>query len=281
MTDQGQHRVSQVYLKQFGFQDKNKKWQISTWKIGDEYTSYQSIKKFTKELNIFDLPSRDIKVKRTFEDFNGTLETHYPNVIKEIKINRKLSERALAILAQFMINLLCRSVPFRDMIEHLLRSEKRDYFLKEITYYHNDKGRQLTETLKNIKIDYQLNLVIFSVWYYYVNTLTSSNFDYVLIEDFDNRGWVTTDNPVIIKNSINEATLFSRETEIYFPISKDYCIYIDHRYYDRSNRLRGPNSQELITADDQLHNKIMDVIWRNAYKYVIYPTDIGIHKLSK
>jgi hypothetical protein len=139
----------------------------------------------------------------------------------------------------------------------------------------------LIESLNKIKIDYQLNLVVFSVWYYFVNTLTSSNFDYVLVEDYDNRGWATTNNPVIIKNNINEATLFSRETEIYFPISKDYCIYIDHRYHNRSNSLRGPGNSELIMADGQLHDNIMDLIWRNAYKYVIYPADLGINKLSK
>lgn len=164
---------------------------------------------------------------------------------------------------------------------HLLRSDKRDYFLKEITYYHQDKGRQLINSMNKIKIDFQLNFVIFSVWYYFVNTLTSSNFDYVLIEDYDNRGWATTDNPVIIKNNINEATLFSRETEIYFPISKDYCIYIDHRHHNRSNSLRGKNNSELITADEQLHAETMDLICRNAYKYVINAADIGIQKLSK
>ncbi|HUX56665.1 MAG TPA: DUF4238 domain-containing protein [Bacteroidales bacterium] len=281
MNDQGQHRISQTYLKQFGFQDINNKWWISTWKIGEEFTSYQSIKKFSKELNIFDLPSKNIKTRRAFEDFSGTLETHYPLIIKEIKLNGQLSQKALAILAQFKINLLCRTVRFRDLIDHLLKSEKRDFFLKEITYYHQDKGKQLIESLKKIRIEYQLNLVIFSVWYYFVNTLTSSNFDYVILKDFDNRGWATTDNPVIIKNNINESTLFSKETEIYFPISKDYCIYIDHRDYNRSNSLRGANNAELAEADDTIHDKIMDLIGRNASKYVINPADLGRYKLSK
>lgn len=281
MNDQGQHRVSQVYLRQFGFQDVNKKWVVSTWKIGDEFTSYQSIKKFTKEFNIFDLPSRNITVKRTFEDFSGTLETHYPQIVKEIKLNGSLTKRSLAILAQFMINLLCRAIPFRELIDKLLRSDKRDFFLNEITYYHQDKGRQLIKSLNRIKIDYQLNIVIFSVWYYFVNTLTSSNFDYVLLEDFQDRGWATSDNPLIIKSNVNDVTLFSKETEIYFPISKDYCIYIDHRDYNRSNSLRGPDNKELVTADEALHDQIMNLIWRNAYKYVIFPVDLGIQRLSK
>lgn len=281
MSDQGQHRISQTYLKQFGFQDKNTKWWISTWKLGEEFTGNKSIKSFSKELNIFDLPAKNIKTRRTFEDFSSTLETHYPLIVKEIGTNGKLSQKGLAILAQFMINLLCRTIPFRELIDNFLKSDKRDYFLNEITYYHEDKGKQLIETLKKIKIDYQLNFVIFSVWYYYVNTLTSSNFDYVILKDFDNRGWITTDNPVVLRNNINESTLFSKETEIYFPISKDYCLYIDHRDYNRSNSFRGKGNMEIAEVDEITQERIYDIIWRNSYQYVIHPTDLGRIKLLK
>lgn len=281
MSDQGQHRISQTYLRQFGFQDRNKKWRISTWKLGEEFTRNKSIKIFTKELNIFDLPSKNIKTKRTFEDFSGQLETYYPSLIQEIKTNEKLSEKGLAILAQYMINLLCRVIPFRKTINYLLKSDKRDYFLREITLYHEDKGKQLIESLDKIKIEHQLNFVIFSVWYYFINKLTSSNFDYVILKDYQNRGWITTDNPVVLINNLNEYTLFSKETEIYFPISKNYCLYIDHRDYNRSNSMRGSNNEELVDIDESIQEKIYNIIWRNAYQYVIHPTDLGRIKLSK
>lgn len=281
MSDQGQHRISQVYLKQFGFPDKNNKWWISTWKLGDEYTGNRSIKSFSKELNIFDIPTNDYKIKRTFENFSGILETFYPTIIKEIDINHSLSEKNLSVLIQFMTNLLCRVVPFRAFINSLLKSKKRDYFLSEITYYHEDKGEKLIIDLNKVKVDYQLNIIIFSVWYYFVNTLTSSNFDYVILKDYQNRGWITSDNPVIMINNINDNTLISKETEIYFPISKDYCLYIDNRCYNRSNSMRGKKNEELIDIDEDTQLRIYDLIWRNAYQYVINPTDIGRLKLSK
>ena len=180
-----------------------------------------------------------------------------------------------------MINLLCRVVPFRKKINHLLKSDKRDYFLSKITFYHEDKGKQLIESLKKIKIEHQLNFVIFSVWYYFVNKLTSSDFDYVILKDYQKRGWITTDNPVVIINNFNEYTLFSKETEIYFPISKNYCFYIDHMDYNRSNSMRGRNNEELVEIDESTQERIYDRIWRNAYQYVIYPTDLGRIKLSK
>ncbi len=81
MSKQDQHRISQVYLRQFGYKDENgKKW-ISVWEMGSEYTGRKSIKSFTAEKNIFDLPFHDLKEKRKFEELNGDIETFYPKFL--------------------------------------------------------------------------------------------------------------------------------------------------------------------------------------------------------
>lgn len=280
MSDQNQHRISQVYLKQFGYKDKNGKNWISVWEIGSEYTGKKSIKKFSAEKNIFDLPLNDLKERRKFEELNGDIETYYPKIISDLIQKQKLSDKSKVYLISFIANLLCRNKSFRKQITSFLSSGQRGYFLTEITSFHRDKGVQLRRTLEKIKVEYQLNIVLFSVWYYFCKKLTSSNFDYVILKDFSNRGWMTSDSPVVIKNNVNENTLLAKETEIFFPISPSYLFYLDHRDYNKSKSLR-VNGQELVQSSEELHTKIYDLIWKNAEQFLIFPTKTERTKLSK
>jgi Protein of unknown function (DUF4238) len=281
IMDQGQHRISQVYLRQFGYKDKHGKNWISVWKLGDEFTDNKSVKSFTKEVNIFDLPFKGIKYKRLFEELNCDIESYYPRILSDLKENQKLTDKSKAFLISLVVNFLCRTEPFRRNIETLLKSDQREFFLTEITSYLPDKAKNLKDFINNLRREHQLNFTLISVWYYMCHKLTSSNFDYVIIQDFNNRGWLTTDNPVVIINNVDFHTLVSKETEIYFPISADYCLYMDHMDYNKSRSLRGDQHQELIISSAELHEKISDILWRNAYQYVIWPVEFPRTKLSK
>ena len=117
MTDQGQHRISQIYLKQFGFKDVNKRWRISVHEIGNPGVHEKSIKSFTKETNIFDVTLFDDEIpeiRRYFESNSSRLENFYPSVIRKIKKKNEIDNLSRSILFQFVPNLLCRTYRFRD-----------------------------------------------------------------------------------------------------------------------------------------------------------------------
>ena len=281
MSDQRQHRIPEVYLKQFGFQDSNGKWWVSTWKLGDKFTANKSIKSFTKELNTFDLPVQDIKLKRLFENYTSQLETNYPWIINEIKSNKKFSEKGFGIVIQLMISVLARTKRFMEMICQFLSSEKREYFLSEVTYYFEESEKQsIVKSLKRYDNSNQVNLILFSVCVYFVRKLTSSGFDFVILKSPPSRGWFTTDNPVVLLNSINRETLLSKETEIYFPLSKDYCLYIDHSDYNRSNSLRGVNEEEVTETNEEKHDRITKYVVTNSSQYLIHPFDMERTRMS-
>lgn len=281
MSNQGQHRIPEVYLKQFGFQDDNGKWWVSTSKLGEKFTANKSIKSFTKELNIFDLPVQDIKLKRLFENYTSEIETYYPRIILAIKNNEKLSERELLILYQLMISIFCRTERFMEMIYQFLSSGKREYFLSEVTYYFEEHEKTLIiDNLKKYDIHLQVNFILFAVCIYFARKLTSSDFDFVILKGRPEKGWFTTDNPVVLLNSINRETLLSKETEIYFPLSKDYCLYIDHSDYNRSNILRGTNGEEVAETNEENHDRITKLIVANPCQYLIFPFDMGRTKMS-
>ena len=130
--NQGQHRLGIVYLKQFAFEFKGKR-KICVWKKGEDYTSMKSVKSFSKENNIFDLPPMEGTDIRLFEKVNGQLETHYPKIIEDIEIRGKLGDNSESILVQFVANMLCRTQRFRNTIEDLYTDPAtKEKFLKEL-----------------------------------------------------------------------------------------------------------------------------------------------------
>lgn len=278
---QEQHRLGQVYLKQFGYQDNAKKWWVSVLKLGQEYTEKKSIKSFTKEPNIFDLPLKDMVGKRLFESMSGELETHYPKVVAEIEATKRLSEESWGLLLQFMVNLLCKTKPYRAFIQNILESEQRNYFLDEIMlFFSPEEKKHIIETTNKLPLDKQLNPIMIPVCIYLIGRLGHSDFSYVVFEDYDNRGWITTDNPVVLLNDIDEFSILSIQTEVYFPISKKYCLYMDHKSRGNTIGLRNEIDTHVLQCDEPRQTMIWDVISKNLFEHLIFPDEMGREKVS-
>lgn len=132
---QGQHRISQIYLKQFGFK-RIGKWYISVWRKFLNHTDIELIEDFSKEINIFDLPYEDFKLRRHFEKSSGIIETNYDTVIKTLTHQKQLIPRHKGLLCHYVANLICRTKPYRDFFDQLLKNEQtRTKFLNEITMF--------------------------------------------------------------------------------------------------------------------------------------------------
>jgi hypothetical protein len=115
-TNQKQHKVPQVYLKKFGYQNGNNQWMISVLKKGLKFTQQKSIKSFTIETNVFDIDSDHPRIPRMFETLNSELENEYNNIISELDNNQTLSDKGYAFLLQLTSNLICRSDYWRDWV---------------------------------------------------------------------------------------------------------------------------------------------------------------------
>ena len=156
-TVQGQHRISQTYLKQFGYKDKDGKNLISVLNKQTNYIENKFIRNFGREDNLFDLPLSGSEHK--LEELNSKLETHYPKIITELKSNGKLSDERATNLLDFFPNLLCRTTNFSIVIQHFLKSDKRDIFFDEITS-HNPEWRYFLSELHKLKSEKEINLVL-------------------------------------------------------------------------------------------------------------------------
>ena len=270
---QKQHRLSQVYLKKFGFQIDGE-WMVSIMELGNRKIQNVKVSEFTAEENIFDLPFTNFDHKRHFETLSGKLENDYNRLVNNIEYQKALTEKDKDLLNNFIANILCRTTYFRSYIKGLIDDvDTRIFFLKEIMMFKNDGGD--TEYLLNIlKSEIHLNLVIGPLMDHMVHIL--SHFKKVILKSPKGYGWLTTDNPVYIDNKQKHEWILPIEAELYFPISREYCVFLFHKDSKlNSNPLRNLKLDKVNQIDFELFDKLIYNITRNLDKYLIFSENMG------
>lgn len=278
---QGQHRISQVYLRQFGY-FKDQRWYISVWDKSKNFTDYVLIENFTKETNVFDLPFfESFDDKRHFENKNVIVESHYQKVINTIHRQKQLTPQHRDVLCHYIPNLICRAKPYRELFQNYLEKPiLRNAFLSEITMFKPDEMPILETSLSLIPKEYHLNYVVGHIMNFFVNVFRS--FNYIILKDYGNRGWFTSDNPVIIDSQesyddFNDEYKWTIpiESEIYFPLSPDYCAFLYHPNSTKiSNPLRNLKVNKVVQIDEHTHETICKKIISNTSDYFIFNQEV-------
>ena len=266
---QGQHRLSQVYLKQFGYQTDGE-WWVSVSQKGKEFTDNVLIEEFTKETNIFDLPFKDFRIKRHFEKSSSLVENHYRKVISNLHNQKQTIAKDRDVLCNFVPNLMCRTKPFRHFINLLLNeSDIRDKFINEITIF-KENSKDTIELLSILQTEYQLNVVVGVLMNHLVTVLR--HFKQVIIKDSENKGWITTDNPICLDKQGHNEWIMPIEAEIYFPLSKDFCLFMYHNKSElNTNPLRQLNVNKINSVDFATFDSITQKIVLNLNEFLIMP----------
>ena len=264
---QEQHKVSQVYLKEFGFK-KNGEWWLSVLKIGNKMTENVKISGFTIETNIFDLPFENMESRRYYENLFNTIENRYKTIIKNLKNQKKIIEKDSDYLNHFVANILCRTNPTRFFITNYLKDEQvRKKFINEITIFSEDK-EHTEKVLKMFKSEYQLNLALGTVMNHFVHIFR--NFEKIIIRECDGNGWLTTDSPVHIDKQGHYEWLIPIEAEIYLPLSRDFCLFMYHpRSEITTNPLRNLKKNKINEVNFETFDRINKKITFDFNKYLI------------
>jgi len=271
--NQNQHKLPQVYMKQFGYQTKGHS-KISVMKVGEKFTRQKSIESFLSETNIFDIKSDKPKIVRIFEKLNGEFENEYLKIIRELNENKKLSNKSYSILLQFIPNLIARSQPTRELVIKLMQSDVKENFLMMICSHKVKNIKELHEQdffkiiAKNPVTDSTVNRALLFFTDYLFNR--TGHYDIVIIESQDGKPWFTSDNPVIFENKMHKFEIMGIDSEIYFPLNPKYLIYLHFRESkDKKNTLRKLEKNKVHLADDIQNMILQQKIVTNAHEYLI------------
>jgi hypothetical protein len=282
--NQLQHKLPQVYLKQFGYLERDQ-WKISIIQRGEKFTRQKSIGSFTGETNIFDIESEDDRFPRMFETLNADLENLYPEVLNDIFTNLNVSDNSWEILVQLTPNLMVRSDYWRTFVRGILESEKKEAFLDITLSIHTNSLEELKE-LKNkyfykIISDSELsrstiNKTLLHFLNYVFHHLRS--LDLIILKAPKGKEFFTSDNPVVFNaNQLQgKLGLFAIDTELYFPICKDYLAYFHYKESKKEFPLRKLKNRGIYNVEDVLTQKQYDHIIRkeiisNSDKLIIVP----------
>lgn len=139
--------------------------------------------------------------------------------------------------------------------------------------FRDDTLPDLKQTLDILNEDFQLNVAIGSLMDHLVKVFRAFNF--IILRDYNNRGWFTSDNPVIIDKQNNHSWVLPVETEIYFPLSKDFCLFMFHKNSGaKINPLRNLKMNKIAGTDETTHKSICDRIIHNDNEFLIFPAEI-------
>ena len=271
---QSQHKVPQVYLKQFGYRFKQQH-KVSVLKIEESFIRRKSIESFLAKTNIFDIQSELPEVERLFEQLNCDIENEYPDIISDLENKRTLNEKSYAVLLQLIPNFIARSDRWRLMIYSLLKSDVRTNFLKIICAHRADSFEDLeTKDFYRIMADKPAKEIINRALLLFTEYLLKRirYFDIVILQSQKGKSWFTSDNPVIVENRTAKFEIMTKDSEIYFPINPQFLAYLHFKDADdKENELRSLETNVVNRASDQKKSDLQQLIMRNAHNYVIFP----------
>lgn len=270
---QNQHKVPQVYLKQFGYkfhqQDK-----VSVLKLGEKFTRQKSIESFLAESNLYDIDSENPEIERIFERLNCDIENEYSDITSDLENERTLSKKSYAVLLQLIPNFIARSDNWRSFVYHILESDAKENFLKVICAHLVDNFEDLEgKDFFRVMVDNPVEEVINRALMFFTDHLMRriGHYEIVIIEAQDGKSWFTSDNPVILENRTARLEIMQKESEVYFPINSKYLAYLHFRDSDdKVNILRGYNTNQIYVANDEQNFDIQQKIMGNAHNYVIF-----------
>lgn len=244
------------------------------------YTDNFLIDEFTVEPNLFDLPFDDETIKRHFENTSQKVEDRFPTILNTIRHQRRLTHLHKDWLIHYTANFICRSKSSREYFQFLLNhSVANDYFSEEITMFNPGELEEWKKTLPLIPSELRVNMAIGAIMNYLVHVLR--NFSYLILEADPTKRWFTSDNPVLIDPQEEDAKpdeylyLVPVGSEIYFPLSKDYCLFSFHKNSRKSsNPLRDMALDKIHRVDEQQYDRICRLMIAGGHDYFIFNTEM-------
>lgn len=284
--DQLQHRIPQVYLRLWSFKDKSNADTLCVLKKGDPVPHRKHVKKFTAEINLFDTTIHDAGFERFFDEKCKYVETNYPKVVSALT-HGTYSGQTRIYLTEFTSNLFVRQRKTFEFLTSIIDKEYlRNKFLNEFTILEDDDNPNLIKAVyEEISIDIEhtidsrVSAVILPAWKHFNKVI--GHFNHVILKAPQERAWFTSDNPVIVHWFGVDGWILGPDAEVYFPISKEYLVYMFSEKLEKSGSLRSLPFDQVSDATIEIFDDIMfNVIGKQNPDYAVLGEDLSLHNLE-
>lgn len=278
--DQEQHRISQVYLRSWSFKNKRNADTLCLIRYGNSVTFYQTVREFTAETNLFDTTLFDEGQERFFDRQSGIAETNFDKVLKALAAGG-YDGQVRIYLAEFASNLFVRQKSTFDFFRFIVeRKPLREKLYREIVSFE-EKDADLIEAVyeemaidPDHTLDNKVSAVLLQAWKHFMEVF--KRFNHVILKAPEDRDWFATTNPVIVKKMGRDGYAIGAKSEIYFPISKEWLVYM---YLDGAD-IKNPLTQYPEDTITQVQLEVFDEIMYNTIikshpEFFIMSEDMG------
>lgn len=128
-------------------------------------------------------------------------------------------------------------------------------------------------------VDAKVSAVLVQAWKHFKAAF--QRFNHIILKAPADRFWNTTDNPVIVHNMGQDGWVAGPDAEIYFPISKDFLLYLHVDDVKKENPLIGLEEDKISEISTEIFDHItMQVIIKHKCEYHVIGEDIGFYNAS-
>jgi hypothetical protein len=249
VIDQKEHLVPQVYLKQWACENS---LTILDCKIG-EFKKVQ-VHEFNRKLNFYDIGWHESDLAKHNENEFGRLEREYLKFLNSVTNQKGLiQEKWQAYCDRLVALMFVRTesywTVFNDVLKH---PNGREKLLNEI-YFEMPLDLNVQRiALEMFPYTEPMNIVLCDIARNVQSKLQYFN-QVILRTNPKERPFITSTNPVLVfSNSSDTSTFFHWSSEIYLPLSPEYCLYMFHpEYCSSNNKLQDfPNGRISEAAPD-------------------------------
>ncbi len=282
MADQKQHRIPQVYLRQWAFRNDKNAEVLSVLKSGEDVSHHVTVKRFTAEKNLFDTTLHDEGFSRFFDKQSQYVESNFPKILQALSQNAYDGQTRI-YLSEFISNLFVRQQTTYDLFKWILpREPLRKKLLNEIAILEDDPEQPLIRGVyeemsidPDHTLDSKVSAIILQAWKHFNQVL--QRFTHTVIKVPGEMYLPTSDNPVVVQGMAEDAWLIGPDAEIFFPISKEYLVYMRAKNKPkRSSLATFPEEQVTIASEEVIEDVILNVTVKSKYNFAIVPVDLGL-----
>jgi hypothetical protein len=287
LKNQEQHRIPQVYWRQWCFRDsKTNAETLSVLAYGQAVSHYVKVKRFTAVTNLFDTTLFEPGSERFFDKMCIRTESNYQKVIKALNTG-EYDPQTRIYLTEFVSNIFVRQQWTYDFFTWILeRKHIRKKLFREISILDNDNENGLIEKMyeemaidPEHTMDSKVSAVLVQAWKHFKTAF--QRFNHIIVKAPVGRFWNTTDNPVIVHNMGNDGWVAGPECEIYFPISKDFLLYMHVDKVKKENTFISlPENKISEISIDDFDHVALQVIAKSKCNYHVIGENIGYYNAS-
>jgi hypothetical protein len=154
------------------------------------------------------------------------------------------------------------------MIAHTFKTEEERKKIETSELFIRLNGLSADEGI-NRMLMFFISHLLERLWY----------FEITYFKAHDDKGWFSSDNPVVMNSKPDGIEMLPPDSVLYFPLTPTYLAFIHYKKsQDTTNPFRKYESNKIHEVNDEEMDILTKIILNNASNYIICPFYIDRHK---